>query len=522
MTGPWGGIQSELPLSLIEKYGVADAQNVLFQRGVAKARPAYIPGPAFPAIPNEFVTGFADFYNALGARLQVIFTNTRVIQWNPVSRTYTVITGPALSAGSPSFTSWTVLNQKLCFTQNAFPQIQGPPFNVGGGQVMQYDGISGVYTLTSASSPSAVGLAEIALHLVAVNTLEGGVQFPQRYRWSGVGDPTDWTSFSAGLNDILVDLGPVLGVNKLGQYGFGYHVKGIMQVLPTGIGTNPFAFIPITTVSNGIQFPYSLDKFDYQGVDCAAFVGATNVFLFNQTSVLPIGDAPIDGNKRVGARKRIMADVNLVNTSLTSFPGVFGCVTQSLAGNPFFGYLIPIIPKKGIWAYNFDEGNWSFWNLDPIAPGVIGKFITNLGSGYSPPSNDAVAIGNSGNLGSNGSYGVLDGTAFSENGIGLKSGKLIFDDRRHDHAAKKIRVVIQDIGPCTYSMSLTNERGQSGVQQFTAGTGSGDDLTVVLSFSVPGLRLQWTLNANAGQPFSVIEVAPIFSVGGEQRGGVAL
>jgi hypothetical protein len=499
MTGPWGGIQSELPLSLIEKYGVADAQNVLFRRGTAAARPAAVDITPFPLLANEPILAIASFYDSGGAENQIVITISRVIKWQP--NAWTVLTGPALSGIQFPF-AWAVLNQELCFTQ-AFN-------NLSNTQVMLATG-GATYTLSSANAPASVALAEVASHLIAGNTIEGGSFFPQRYRWSGVGDPTDWTSFSAGVSDQIIDLGPIMGIKKLGQYGFGFHLGGLIQIIPTGIGTNPFAFIPMISGKNaGTIAPFSIAKFTFRNVDCAGFVGKDNIYIFNQTDLQPIGDAPVDGNKRVGARKRIFADLALGAYVRGYLPNTSAFVSYTINGDPFFAYWLLVSEKNGAWVYNLDEGNWTFFDLSPKSPIVGGDFLI-----------DGVKLTHAPAIGSD-AVRIYDYSAFSEKPISLKSGKLIFDDRRHQHTAKRVRVVVQDIGACTYSLVISNERGQTSTQPFTCGTGSGDDLTVILPVSVPGMRLQWTLSANAGQPFSVIEVAPLYDEGGEQRGGNAI
>src|SRR5882762_11125830 len=89
VTGPFGGIQSELPVTLIEDYGFADCQNIAFRFGTAQARPTYFTLPALPGlIANEWVTTFATFYDSLGLIQQVVFTNNaRMLSWNGIAWT---------------------------------------------------------------------------------------------------------------------------------------------------------------------------------------------------------------------------------------------------------------------------------------------------------------------------------------------------------------------------------------------------------------------------------------------------
>jgi hypothetical protein len=512
MVGPFGGVQSELPLDQIENYGFADTTNFLFRKAVAYSRPGFTALPPFPAPANEAVVGIADFYNRLGSRLQVVFTPTRLLLWTGSG--WNVIPGPPFTGAASQFFSWTVVGNKLVFSQ-------------GADIIDFWDGITAAYSQTSPFAPAANFLAEIGLHVMAQNVVLGGQLLTQTYMWSGVGDPTDWTSFNSGRNDFLSDVGPGFGLKKLGQYGYGWHQWGIVQIQPTGNGLNPFYFTAIANSNVGNILPHSLDHFNQDGVECAAYVGKDNVYVFNQSSVIPIGDSPIDGRKRLGARSRIFADL----LASGSPPKGFGFVTQSINGQVFNAYWL-IIPGVRTWVYNFDEGNWSDFSYLGIQT-VAGLFFKNQGirimdlvgrildqnwtpltlGGTNPF--DGFAIGYD-----NGQIGYVDFSNYSEVPCQIKSGKHIFGDRRHKHSVKKFRLVVQDQGPVTYTLVLKSSTGYSETQTVTLGTGSGDSISTVLGFNVSGLRIEWTLSVPANAPAAVIELCPLFDVSGEQRGGI--
>ena len=380
--------------------------------------------------------------------------------------------------------------------------------------------------VASASAPAAFALSEIDLHLVALNTIEIGTQYTQRYHWSGAGDPTDWTSFNSGINDNLNDLGPGLGIIKLGQYGYGFHQWGIIQIQPTGNGLAPFYFTPIANCNMGNIAIRSLDHFNRDGVECSIYVGKDNVYVFNQSSVIPIGDSPLDGRRRLGARSRIFADL------IAGVPqSAFGFVTQSINGQVFNAYWL-IIPGIRTWVYNFDENNWTPFNYTGTQT-VAGLFFKQqgirimdlvgqiLGQSWSPailnPINpfDGFALGFN-----DGTVGYVDFTNYSEQPCSITSGKHIFGDRRHKHTVKFFRLVVQDQGSATYTITVSNNIGYSETQTVTLGSGSGDSISTVLGFNVQGLRIQWSCSVPAGQPGAIIEFAPIYDTSGEQRGGM--
>src|ERR1700733_12949623 len=140
ITGPFGGVQSELPLTEIENYGFADSTNILFRKGVAYVRPGWTALPQWPTAPfNEPMIGCADFFNSQGTHIQCALTPTRLFQWNSG---WTQITGPAFTGTASQIFNWDVLGYKLCFTQ-------------GADQVMTWDGIAGTYVLSSSNAPAA-------------------------------------------------------------------------------------------------------------------------------------------------------------------------------------------------------------------------------------------------------------------------------------------------------------------------------------------------------------------------------
>jgi hypothetical protein len=506
LTGPFGGVQSELPPTEIEAFGFLDAKNFMFRKGAAYVRPGWTALPAFPNPANEPILAVADFFNANGTQIQCVITPTRLLQF--VTGNWTNITGPGFGGTSTQLFGWDVLNYKLCFSQ-------------GVDKIWTWDGIAANYVQSSANAPPAKYIAEIGLHLVAVNPA-----FPQRYIWSGIGDPTDWTSFSSGLNDNVSNLGPINGVLKLGQYGYGFHQKGVLQIIPTGIGLAPFAFVSSVNAKQGCIAPYSLAHYDDQGREFAVFLGVDNVYTFDGSSIEPIGDMPIDQRRRLGARSRILTDVMSVNINT-----IYGYVTYSINGQPFRAYWL-VIPGTSVWVYNFDEGNWTVFTYTKTLV-TIGSFFKNSAiriidlQGRIQDQLWTPATLQQNNpfegflLGFNdGTAGYVDFTNFSEVNATLASGTLIFGDRRHKKTVKKFRLTFVDLGSATFTIFLSNEIRQIQTKTFTVGSGTNDVLNYIQEFTLPGLRFQYTVFVPSGTPTAIVELAPIYDMGGEQRGGL--
>src|SRR5215469_14527286 len=160
ITGPFGGIQSELPLDQIENYGFQDTTNFLFRKGVAYIRPSYDILPAFPMpFQNDPILGGAGFFYAKGVRVQAVMTHRAMFQW--IGGAWTIITGPAFTGSTSQTWDWSVNGGVLCFSQ-------------GQDQLFTWDGINPFYTQV-ATAPAAQYMCEIAQQLFMANTLESGV-----------------------------------------------------------------------------------------------------------------------------------------------------------------------------------------------------------------------------------------------------------------------------------------------------------------------------------------------------------
>jgi hypothetical protein len=299
-----------------------------------------------------------------------------------------------------------------------------------------------------------------------------------------------------------------------------------MQVIPTGIGLSPFSFVPMVNTPQGTIAPYSLCRANDQGRDIAVYLGIDNVYTFDGSSVVPIGDMSISDRRRIGARSRILADVKTSNP-LT----IYGYMSYSISGQYFRAYWL-VIPNVAVWVYNFDEGNWTRFTYNKVISSVGGFFknaiieIKDLtGTIQSQSWTPATLQQNNPFVGlllgfNDGTAGYVDFTNYSELPASITSGKLIFGDRRHKKASKKFRLSFVDLGSATFTITLTNEKGQTKTQIFTIGSGSGDVLNYVQEFNIPGLRLQYTVSVPAGTPTGIVELAPIYDLAGEQRCGL--
>jgi hypothetical protein len=513
ITGPFGGIQTEVNLDLVEQLGFSDVENMIFKESEVLTRWGFNALPVFPGIGAENILGIADFYNKTGAHIQVVITPTRLLQFSLGGWTAITMTTP-LSGTATQLFSWSVCNNQLLFSQ-------------GVDKVVGWDGIAGAGNTINGNAVPAKYMMELDTHLVVANTVEAGNAFVQRVRWTGAGDPTDWTSFSAGAIDLLNDLGPINGLAKLYQTGYAMHQLGISQIIPTG-SLPPFRFVPLTTRSRGCVCPYSLA---WQGEEQACYVGKDNIYSFNGNTATPIGDAPVISSttlnpttKRTGATKFIFSDLALVNNLLP-----FGYISTSINGIPYTAYHL-IIPGVAVWVYNFDESNWARHTYQQSilcmgefykagVPRIIDLIGTIYQQGWSPSTLTGttpwpgllLSFGNATN-------GYIDFSNYSESPWSITQ-PVVFGDSRHTKAVKKFRLVSRDLGRTTFTITLTNQSGGSVSQTITQGSGTGKLISTIVPLALSGLRFFWTVSGNERAAVAFTEFAPIYVPGGEQRGG---
>jgi hypothetical protein len=525
--GPWGGVISDQPAHVIEQFGgFTQAQNVMFRKGQAVVRPTLsslpaIPSPSSSISLREPVLGVGDFFDANGDRHQMVMTPTRLLEW--ISGGWTNVPSassvlPGLTGGVNDHFTWTVVGEKFCFCQGADP-------------VQLWDGITSTFGAASADAVPARYLMELIGYLIAMNTVEAGGVAPQRVRWTAPGDPTTWTGLTAGQTDLFNAFGPINNGFKLYQSAFILQQFGFTMVQPTGNGLAPFSFVPlVATRGRGLAIPLSAAS---DGESLIAYVGKDNVYVFDGTQSTPIGDQSISnytmaGSRvRIGARYAIFAD--LLAADITQ---VLGFVSTSIGGNPYNAYWL-FIPNVGTWVYNFDEQNWTKFSWSDVQPCACGSFFEQtvirimdlIGPISAQTWTPATLIGTN-------PYDAMF-IAFRTNGPAAinfagtceqswsLSGQWQMGDFRHDKTLSKIRLVAVDSGATSFSISISNNRGQS-IPPINVSFGSGSGVSVELIIPVPGklngMFFTWQIAGAAGEPLAMSEFTPIYDIGGEYRG----
>jgi hypothetical protein len=193
-------------------------------------------------------------------------------------------------------------------------------------------------------------------------------------------------------------------------------------------------------------------------------------------------------------------------------------MSTSINGHDFEAYWLLVPGLRKAWIYSLVENNWTQAYFDQF-PQVIGVFdsqsvlrIKDLIGAISVQTWSPATLNASNPLDSvfvgfrNGLPTQIDFTGNTEQPWLLQSGQMTFDDSRHEHSVKKVRLIVEDLGATNVVLTLVNELGQTGAS-----------ITIVVPFSLPGKFITWTLTGIAGLPFGMSEFAPIYDIGGEVK-----
>lgn len=191
-------------------------------------------GAGVSVLPLTSAVGFAindliGINTSDGDQLQVIITNL----------VGAVITfGPAIPAGKTvlggaSIVRAVVLSGSTDIQVDAdvVPSNDWLAFTNGVNHVQRYDGIDVVDIpgLPSGGNTVCRTLQVFNSALFLGDTTEGGTRYPWRVRRSDQADPTNWTTGTAGKDDLLDNSQPVVALRRLGPYLIAYKSESIFR-----------------------------------------------------------------------------------------------------------------------------------------------------------------------------------------------------------------------------------------------------------------------------------------------------
>jgi hypothetical protein len=332
--GPYGGIVDDVPRPYKSPADFDDILNFFVREGRLQSRPRLntFGNPPDTAVLRNMIT-YQDVLN----NYHTLALTTQTAYALSAGPTYNILTVPGgLSlAGTALPYGWAIVNGKVFFSN-------------GSTDVLYADGSNSLQQTVDVPG-AARFMCVMASHLLLGYTTEprpgqtNSTQFQQRVRWSKSGDPTTWTTSSAGFNDLLDIPDGMTGLVALGRNGYVFRKNGVTTISPIGPANAPFIFdnISISPVGVGNAYPYSLASFG----SWAVFVSQDDVYLFDGGTFTPIGG---------GSRKKIFAD--LANASGDQ---VVGFIVPSLGVNyPFLSYWLSIPGVNISWVFYRVTGKW--------------------------------------------------------------------------------------------------------------------------------------------------------------------
>lgn len=514
---PFGGYVTNAPYDVGERGRFLSAMQAMAPwEGVLHGMPALASVAQNTPATQGVIINCGAFDRADGTRIQFAITNGFVGGANParlLSYNYAGSAWAAVGAGSGALDggldrpfSFAVVGQKLCFSRG------------GSRPVQVWDGVSATHSDAAVGATPARFLFELGTHLLACYTVEGGVDAPQRVRWTGAGDPTDWTSANAGQTDLFNDLGPITGCIKIGQQGFIFQRNGITLVTLTGNGLAPFKFTPLFVREKG-AVPYTV-----QGVGAnAMYVSEDDVYIFDGASHVGVGSIEnLEFSVNAGVTSEILSQIK---TTLASghLVSSYGCI--SISNVPMRCYWLRT--DLTTWMFNANERSWSRDPLNGYAVGTMGAFYAAQAD-ISP----AMLVAPPPPQYLNTVYQLnMDASTVPLNASwSLTTHPIFCGDQRHSKTVKRVRLkYLRNSAPSPITVQISNEGGTTQQQTNVKESVVVDRDTIGVTFGDFSLPGHWfkvsivaprtlglsTAGFGPGKTWGIVEIALLFDVGGE-------
>lgn len=277
---PTAGLITNLPPHQVPPNGLIAGNNVFVDLdGLLKPRLGVLPAANNDI--TERVLGLypyedknSNFFPIAGSATRWYFNS---------AGTWTDISGGTLLSGS--------INDPVVFTgfaSNGFTWVLGAN---NANKIFEWHSGLAAYQVISAS-PICRSVITLANRVIALNTVESGVSFPWRVRWSSINDETTWGAGNyADLADSACSIVTAAVTSRTSAVIYRQYAGWYMYAVPGG-DTNAFAFdrIPAGDHMTGPVGPASVviaeGQHYYFGID-------GRIYNFNGTSIQPISD-PID------------------------------------------------------------------------------------------------------------------------------------------------------------------------------------------------------------------------------------
>ncbi len=184
------------------------------------------------------------------------------------------------------------------------------------------------------------------------HTTESNLPFPDRVRWSAVGDDSDWTGTGSGFLDLDDTDGDVVKLEPLGGVLVAYKETSLYNLSPTGDRDDAIVKQLISPGIGAAAGSSVLSVVARDGLPAHIFLGrgrgGFNVYMYTGNMVIPIGDDI----------KEELRD----NLHAWHYRNCFSIVDSSRNQYLLFTPYKTLGPRAVmIWTYDIDTGSWKSW-----------------------------------------------------------------------------------------------------------------------------------------------------------------
>lgn len=324
-----GGLKMDQDTVTVDPHYCVVCSNWEFIDGEARKRPGLtkintaVLGSATTSIPGSYRFRLAD-----GTTRQVACTPTRIYQI-AAGGGQTDITGTVFTAAATDL--WT-----YCVANNEFVGANGVD------RIIRWDGsVATVSSITAATAPTSAKYVEsYADRIVCARTVEGGVSYPRRIRWSANAVNTTWNTSDAGFADLIDTQGWITGLKKIKEALAIYKDDSIAVATQTGIASTPLVINQKVSFHGAISGQTIADIGDKH-----IFLGRDNVYMFDMVEAVAIGDSIRTELFGTSDFDRLQYSHAYIKDDRREY-----WLWTTAAGDT--------VPKVG-WCYNYRDNTWS-------------------------------------------------------------------------------------------------------------------------------------------------------------------
>ena len=252
---PTSGLVANVPPHLAPPTSLIDGYNVYLDiDGKLKVRSGYSPVPNGPLQPIDYPNGIVNYHDAATDLYFTVVQGRSTWQYYNASASgpgsdWTNITGSQVVNGQ-----FNIPGRFTTFWQNGQTYVYG--VNGSSPLFYWYEGLPAIIPVQSAPT-TAFDVNAIANRLILIHTVEDGLNYPYRVRWSAVDDGTTWpVDAFADLQGSSDDMDFIVATRALNRLTSAIYRENSIWIMTAQAGTDATAFdFELAPNSTGINGP---------------------------------------------------------------------------------------------------------------------------------------------------------------------------------------------------------------------------------------------------------------------------